>query len=267
MFELDFVLLAVLARGLATAAFVSGIVVLMERASPFIGGIVLALPIVTAPVYVFIILQQDAGFVAQAALGSLATIGAVLMFLATAVALLARFAMPLTLLGALGAWLATGLIIRLLPYALPVSLGIIAVAGLLAWFLGRNVPMTAPAARSRSPGYEIVLRGLTAGLLVAGVSGLAHLLGPKVAGIFASFPVALLTVSWFLPRRLEKAGIRAAWRATQIGMVSHIPFFCSLSLLAPLIGEWPAFAVGVAGSLGVAVTLALLRRRHLRKAA
>lgn len=265
--EIDLALLAVLARGLATAAFVSGIVVLMERASPFIGGIVLALPMVTAPVYVFIMLQQDAAFVAQAALGSLATIGAVLMFLATAVALLARVAMPLTLLGALIAWLATGLVIRLLPYALPVSLGVVAVTGLIAWFMGRNVPMTAPAARSRSPRYEIVLRGLAAGLLVALVSGLAHLLGPKVAGIFASFPVALLTVSWFLPRRLEKAGIRAAWRASQIGMVSHLPFFISLSLLAPVLGEWQAFALGILGSFGVAVTLALLRRRHLRKAA
>lgn len=264
--EFDIALLAVIARGLATAAFVSGVVALMERASPFIGGIVLALPMVTGPVYIFIILQQDSAFVAQAALGSLATIGAVLMFLATAVALLARVAMPLTLLGALLAWLATGFIIRLLPYAFPIALGVVAVAGLIAWIMGRNVPMTAPAARSRSPRYEIALRGIAAGLLVMLVSGLAHLLGPKVAGIFASFPVALLTVSWFLPRRLETAGIRAAWRASQIGMISHIPFFTSLSLLAPVTGEWAAFVLGMAGSLAVAVTLALLRRRHLRKA-
>ena len=62
-----FALLAVAARGLAAAGFVGGVVALMERASPFIGGVVLALPIVTAPAYVFIILHQDAGFVAQAA--------------------------------------------------------------------------------------------------------------------------------------------------------------------------------------------------------
>ena len=264
---MDFAILAIAARGLAAAGFVGGVVALMERASPFIGGVVLALPIVTAPAYVFIILHQEPGFVAQAALGSLATVGSVLLFLVAAIALVGRLPMPAVLVGALGAWLFTGLIVRSLPAALPVSLAVIAVAGLIAWWSGRRVPMTAPAARGRSPLYEIALRGCAAGVLVAVVSGLAHLLGPTVAGIFASFPVALMTVCWFLPTRREAAGIRAALRAAQIGMASHIPFFTALALLSPRIGTWPAFALGLVGSLGIAVALALLRRRHLRKTA
>ena len=269
MSAVDFALLApygfVAARGLATAGFVGGVVALMERTSPFIGGIVLALPIVTAPAYLFIILQHDATFVTQAALGSLATLGAVLLFLVCVIALVGRVTMPVALAGGLIAWFATGLLIRSLPSALPVSLGLLATCGLLAWLSGRRVGMTAPAARGRSPWYEIVLRGSAAGLLVAAVSGLAHLLGPTVAGIFASFPVALLTVCWFLPRRLEPAGIRAALRATEIGLVSHMPFFLCLALLAPKTGALPAFIMGLAGSLGIAVALALLRRRHLRR--
>ncbi|MCW0232254.1 MAG: hypothetical protein OJJ21_01520 [Ferrovibrio sp.] len=265
MSGIDFTLLAMAARGLATAGFVGGVVALMERSSPFIGGIVLALPIVTAPAYLFIILHHEPVFVAQAALGSLATLGAVLLFLVCVIALVGRAPMPLALLGGLTAWFATGLLIRSLPAALWISLGILAATGLIAWLAARRVPMTAPAARGRSPWSEIVLRGATAGLLVAAVSGLAHLLGPTVAGIFASFPVALLTVCWFIPRRLEDAGIRAALRATEIGLVSHMPFFLSLALLGTEIGALLAFTLGITGSLGIAVTLALLRRRHLRK--
>ncbi|MEK9970513.1 MAG: hypothetical protein VW600_15335 [Ferrovibrio sp.] len=264
---LDIALLAVAARGLAAAGFVGGVVALMERASPFIGGIVLALPIVTAPAYLFIILHHDAGFVAQAALGSLATLGAVLLFLLTVIALVGRVAMPLALLGGLIAWFAAGLVIRSLPPMLAISLGILVACSLLAWLAGRHVPMSAPPARGRSPWYEIALRGAAAGLLVAAVSGLAHLLGPTVAGIFASFPVALLTVCWFLPQRLEAVGIRAALRATEIGLLSHVPFFGGLAVLGPQIGPLPAFAIGLCCSLGVAVTLALLRRRHLRRTA
>lgn len=265
-----FALLAIAARGIAAAGFVGGVVALMERASPFIGGIVLALPIVTAPAYIFIILHQDAGFVAQAALGSLATLGAVLLFLISAIILVGRVPMPLALLGGLAAWFAAGSVIRVLPVSFPASLGILVFCGLVAWWSGRGVAMTAPrsaemAARGRSPWYEIVLRGCAAGCLVAAVSGLAHLLGPTVAGIFASFPVALLTVYWFLPRRLEPAGIRAALRATEIGLISHIPFFSSLALLGPQIGPLPAFALGLLGALGIAVALGVLRRRHLRK--
>jgi uncharacterized membrane protein (GlpM family) len=265
MLEVDLALLAIASRGLATAGFVAGVVALMERSSPFIGGIVLAMPIVTAPAYLFIILHQNADFVAQAALGSLATIGAVLLFLVAVIALVAHAPMPMALLGGLAAWFATSLLIHALPSALPISLGMLALTGIIAWLSGRKVPMTAPAARGRSPWFEIVMRGCAAGLLVAAVSGLAHLLGPTVAGIFASFPVALLTVCWFIPRRLEPAGIRAALRASEIGMASHVPFFCSLAIVAPQTGTLPAFFLGLSGSLSIALALALLRRRHLRK--
>lgn len=266
----DIAWLAILARGLATAGFVGGVIALMERCSPFIGGIVLALPIVTAPAYAFLLLQHDAGFIATAAQGSLATIGAVLLFIAVVIGLARQLPMPAVLACALGAWFAVGLLIRLLPASLLTSLGVLAVAALLAWHAGRAVPLTAPAARSHSPVFEIVLRGTMAGVLVIGVSLLAELFGPRIAGIFASFPVALLAVCWFLPRRLDTAGIRAAMRATQIGMVSHIPFFCCLILLGPVFAEhglprFAAFALGILGSLLVALTLGLLRRRQMKR--
>lgn len=265
MTELEFAWAAILARGIAAACFVGGVIWLMERTSPFIGGIVLALPIVTAPAYLFLTLLHPPDFVAEAAQASMATIGAVLLFLVTVIALIRRWPMPPTLVCALAAWSLTGLLIRTAPAGIITSLGFLATAGLIAWYSGRRVPLTAPAARGRSPFYEIVLRGAAAGLLVIGVTVLADLLGPQVAGIFSSFPVALLTVCWFMPRRLDTAGIRAALRATQIGMVSHLPFFLSLALLGPHIGAWQAFALGILGSLAVAVALALLRRRHLRR--
>lgn len=266
----DIAWLAVLARGLATAGFVGGVIALMERSSPFIGGIVLALPIVTAPAYLFLLLQHDPGFIATAALGSLATIGAVLLFIAVVIGLVRYLPMPAVLACALGTWFLVGLAIRLLPAGIFISLGVLAIAALVAWLAGRNVLLTAPAARSRSPVFEVVLRGAMAGVLVIGVSLLAELFGPRIAGIFASFPVALLAVCWFLPRRLDAAGIRAAMRATQIGMVSHIPFFFSLTLLGPALATqgWPhftAFGLGIAGSLLVALTLGLLRRRQMKR--
>lgn len=269
MTETDLAWLAILARGMAAACFVGGVIWLMERTSPFIGGIVLALPIVTAPAYAVLILQYSPDFVALAAQASLGTIGAVLLFLVTVIALIRRLPMPATLACALGVWMATGLLIRALPGSLALSLAILAACGLVAWFTGRQVPLTAPAARGRSPFYEIVLRGAAAGLLVTAVGILAEIFGPQVAGIFSSFPVALLAVCWFLPRRLDAAGIRAAMRATQIGMSSHIPFMASLALLGPPLGggepgHFGAFGIGIAGSLAVALLLGLLRRQQLR---
>lgn len=270
MTEFDLAWAAILARGVAAACFVGGVIWLMERTSPFIGGIVLALPIVTAPAYAVLVLQHTPGFVAQAAQASLGTIGAVLLFLVTVIALVRRLPMPVTLACALGVWTATGLLIRALPGSLAVSLTILAACGLVAWLTGRRVPLTAPAARGRSPGFEIALRGGAAGLLVMAVGILAETFGAQVAGIFSSFPVALLAVCWFLPQRLDITGIRAALRASQIGMVSHVPFMFSLAVLGPLLGgalpgHFGAFAIGLAGSLAVALLLGLLRRRQLKR--
>ncbi|HLT78422.1 MAG TPA: hypothetical protein VKZ87_13645 [Ferrovibrio sp.] len=270
MSEFDIAWAAIVARGLSAACFVGGVIWLMERTSPFIGGIVLALPIVTAPAYLFLVLLHPPGFVADAALASIATIGAVLLFLVTVIALVRHLSMPLTLLCALTVWSLTGLLVRAVPPGVLSSLAILGAAGLVAWLSGRRVPLTAPAARGRSPLYEIVLRGAAAGLLVIGVTVLAETMGPRVAGIFSSFPVALLTVCWFMPRRLDHTGIRAALRATQIGMVSHLPFFLCLVLLGPRTGgsrpgDFTAFGVGILGSLAVALALALIRRYQLRK--
>ncbi|WP_370153995.1 hypothetical protein [Ferrovibrio sp.] len=263
----DLVWLAIPARGIATALFVGGVIWLMERASPFIGGIVLALPIVTAPAYLFLLVHDGPAFASHAALGSLATIGAVQLFLAVVIALLARLPMTFALPAALATWTIAAAGIRLLPAALPVSLAVFATAALLAWTAGRRVPLTAPAARGRSPVYEVALRGAAAGLLVAFISGTADLLGPRIAGILASFPVALLVVCLFMPRRLETAGMRAALRATQYGLLSHVPFFLSLILLPGRLGGVAGFVIGIAGSLAVALLLAMLRRLILRRQA
>lgn len=270
MTGIDLAWLAILARGMAAACFVGGVIWLMERTSPFIGGIVLALPIVTAPAYLFLVLLHPPAFVAEAALASMATIGAVLLFLVTVIAMVRRWPMPAALACALAAWCLTGLLTRALPPGFVSSLLILAAAGAVAWYSGRHVSLTAPAARGRSPFYEIVLRGAAAGLLVIGVTVLADTMGPQVAGIFSSFPVALLTVCWFMPRRLDHAGIRAALRATQIGMVSHLPFFLCLVLLGPHLGgmatgHFGAFGIGILGSLAVALVLALLRRHNMRR--
>src|SRR5690606_34338498 len=231
---------------------------------------IFALPIVTAPAYLFLVLLHPPAFVAEAALASIATIGAVLLFLVTVIALVRRWPMPAALACALAVWCLTGLLTRAMPAGFASSLLILAAAGAIAWYCGRHVSLTAPAARGRSPVYEIVLRGAAAGLLVIGVTVLADTMGPRVAGIFSSFPVALLTVCWFMPRRLVHPGIPAALRATQIGMVSHLPFFLCLVLLGPRTGgsrpgDFTAFGVGILGSLAVALALALIRRYQLRK--
>src|SRR5690606_39763532 len=73
---------------------------------------IFALPIVTAPAYLFLVLLHPPAFVAEAALASIATIGAVLLFLVTVIALVRRWPMPAALACALAVWCLTGQIGR-----------------------------------------------------------------------------------------------------------------------------------------------------------
>lgn len=258
----EFVWVAFLVRTIAAAGFVAGVIWLMERTSPFIGGVVLGLPFVIAPTYIFLLLNHDPTFVAGAATGGVATLGAALLFLAVIVGLLRRFNMPVSLAAGILAWLCGALLIRLLPASPAVSFTFLAACAAIAWTAMRRVALTAPVARGRSPGYELLLRGGSAGLLVGGVSTLAAQLGAQLAGIIASFPIALTVVCLFLPQRLEKAGMRAALTASALGLASHAAFFLCLILLAPVWGGWPAFLIGVAAALATALAIALLRRRQ-----
>ncbi len=249
-------------RGLSVALFVGGVVYVMERTRPFIGGIVLALPIVVGPSYFFLNLQQDADFMRQAIVVALGMIGAVLCFLTAYIRLIGRQAAPVALLGALLAWLLAALIVRYLPPELPWMLGFALAAALLAWLANRGVVQLAGNGSSSkpSPGYDVTLRGLCAGLLVALVTLLANRLGPLGSGLLATFPVALTVVCLFLLRRFDRFTARAALASTQIGLSSHAAFFITLLALPGLAAGW-RFAAASLASAAWAAGLALARRR------
>lgn len=262
-------------RGLSVALFVGGVVHVMERAPPFIGGIVLALPIVVGPSYFFLSFQQDAVFMQQAILVALGMIGAVLCFLTAYIRLIGRQAAPVALLGALLAWGCAALAVRSLPHGLAVMLGFTAAAGLLAWLVNRKVVVLGskhaaagddPAAGGSSrpsPGYDVALRAACAGLLVALVTLLANRLGPLGSGLLATFPVALTVVCLFLLRRFTRAGARAALASSQIGLSSHAAFFLTLLALPGLATGWRFLAASLA-SAAWAAGLALARSRMTR---
>src|SRR5262249_20703379 len=119
--DLYFVL-PLLVKMAATAAFLLGATIIAERAGPLVGGLVATLPISAGPVYVFLALDHDAHFIAQAALGSLVT-NAINAVFAAIYALLAQTRpLSVSLAGTYAVWIVLSLAISRLQWTFPMAL-------------------------------------------------------------------------------------------------------------------------------------------------
>lgn len=253
--------IAVLLRALAAGGFVGGVIFLMERTSPFIGGVVLTLPIVIAPAYFLLALHQPPAFVQAAAVTSMGTIGAGIGFLTAYIRIIGPGRTALSVIGGTAAWLAAAALVAALPPTPATMLLLAAAMALLGWGLNRRiVDLGTNTPRGRSPLNEVVLRGALAGLLVALVTSLAPLLGPDWTGIAAGYPVALTVVGSFLPRRFDLASTRAAMASSQIGLVNSVAFFLALHGLLPHLPPLAAFAGAVLASIATVLLLITIRR-------
>jgi uncharacterized membrane protein len=102
--ELYFIL-ALIVKMAVTAAFLLAATVTAERAGPLIGGLVATLPVSAGPVYIFLALDHDSHFIAQAALGSLGTNVINVDFAVTYTLLAQKRSLAVSLGGAYVVWL------------------------------------------------------------------------------------------------------------------------------------------------------------------
>src|SRR5882757_5628694 len=101
--DLAFILTLAL-RMAVTAAFVVSASVITERSEPVIGALVATLPISAGPSYVFLALDHDAAFIAEAALASLSINAATVFLVLTYVVLAQRNSMIVSFCAAIAVW-------------------------------------------------------------------------------------------------------------------------------------------------------------------
>src|SRR6202035_3691226 len=115
----DLIFILTLALRMAvTAAFVVSASVITERAGPVIGALVATLPISTGPVYVFLALDHDAGFIAEGALASLPINAATLWLASTYVVLAQRRSAAVSFAGAAAVWVVLATLTRTVHWSL-----------------------------------------------------------------------------------------------------------------------------------------------------
>jgi len=243
--DLAFILTLAL-RMAVTAAFVVSASVITERSGPVIGALVATLPISAGPSYVFLALDHDAAFIAEGALASLPINAATIFLGLTYVVLAQRQSAIVSCLGAVAVWIMLASVIRTIQWSLAGGLMANAVAfaicvPLLRRF--RNVKMPLITRRW----YDIPLRASLVATLVATVVTLSGLVGPKVSGIIALFPVVFTSMMLILHPRIGGRPTAAVIANSGWGLMGLGIAIAVLHVTAPRCGS----AVG----LGLALTV------------
>jgi hypothetical protein len=243
----------VLAAALILAASLVG-----RRWGPAVGGSLVALPLTSGPIALFLALDHGPRFAAAAAHGSLTGLVAEVGF-CIVYAVLASLGWPVALLGACVAFVALATIVQ----AAMLPLGALAVAAVGILIVGLAILRDAPRTVSAgpSPRWDLPARMVITVLLVLVITSAATRLGPRLSGVLAMFPVYVTILTVFAHRK-EATAPRQVLRGVLLGCFSAVAFFVALGGLIERVGIAGGFAVAIAVALALqAGSLALVGYR------
>lgn len=215
-----------------------------------VGGWLVGLPLTSGPVALFLALEQGAGFTAAFAFGSLAGALAEAAF-CVAYGWSARRGWPVALAAASATFAVAGVAVQRLTWPLPVLASVAVVTLLVARRLmprgGASPSSTAP------PRWDLPARMVVTTALVVALTGLAPVLGARVSGVLATFPVYAASLAVFAHREGAAPALDVL-RGLLLGLFAFAGFFVVLSGLIERLGVAGGFLVATGAALAIQAT-------------
>jgi hypothetical protein len=233
-----------------------------RRWGPSISGWLVGLPLTSAPVVLFLALEQGNVFASAAAQGVIIGLIPSITFCMAYVFLSYRLKWLGTLLGGLSVYLGAALIFErvwlppLFSFALVVSF--LAVVFALLPKNTQDSPYPAP------PKWEVVVRMGTATVLVLAITGVAPLLGAQLTGLLTPFPLYTSILAVFTHRFHGQQAVSQLIRGVVVGSFTFAVFFL---IVAATIEDSGLEVFALASLVAVSIhasSLILLKRKTSR---
>jgi hypothetical protein len=233
-----------------------------RRWGPVVSGWLVGLPFTSGPVALFIALSHGRSFAAAVAQGTLiGTISQAAFCLVYAWVATRRAWPPALLAGSCGFAALTALLV-LVTFPLPLGFVLVIAALLITLRLMPRSPAIAAPVTTLPP-WDIPARMVVATGFVILLTGIAPLLGSRLTGLLAPFPLYAGVLTVFAHQLQGPAAAAAVLRGLLVGLFAFACFFLVLAALLPNTGIGPAFAAALAAALAVqALSLWVLRRRR-----
>ena len=248
---------------LAIAPVLVALVSLAARAwGPTIGGLLMGLPWMTGPVLFLLGLEKGEAFVAQACIGVLLGVVGIASYALAYIAVARWASWPASLAAASSAYVTAGLATSGLRPTLWLAGGLGAASLLGALLvLPRAV---APPAPWQLPWWDIPMRMLATGALVALITLSADKLGPQFSGIVATYPVILTVVGAFTHYRWGWPAVVQLARGITLSLLSFVAFFLVVGSIVAGRGLVTSYVVAATASLAMSGGLIVLNRWRSR---
>lgn len=255
--------LSLVLKLLLTAAIVVGASVVVERAGPLIGALVVTLPVTVWPAYVFLSLDHDAVYLAASATTGLAVNAVSAAFMLVYVFLAQKRGLTPSLVVAVGCWIALAVFTISHAWSLWGAL-LLNLAAYFACIVLTRRFCDVRVPRVRRQWYELPLRTALVCVLMAVILGFSQWAGPRAIGLLAVYPISTTCTMLILHTRI---GGRASAAVIANGLWGMLGIGWGLFVLSLTV-----LPLGIVAALTLAVPLAwnlsvwLVRQRRARAA-
>lgn len=224
-----------------TVLIVTTLSIIAERVSPRVAGILSGYPLGAAIALFFIGIEQGAVFAGESALFTAAGMAALLSFLYFYYLVSIRikntvWSMVLASLAGMTAFSVGDIILNALP--LPNwGLVIVAAAGVLGFgALFKHIPNASIERRVHLGPLVLLLRASLAALVILVITGAAHLVPPRWAGLFSAFPVNVFPLILILHGTYGPEQAHTVIKNLPTGLWALVLYALTISFAYPRLG-------------------------------
>lgn len=240
---------------------VAGATLATRRWGPSVGGIVVGLPLSTAPIFLFLTIDQGLDFAERAAIGILFGLMGVAAFAIAYVLAARRFQWPVALALAAAAFFATSAGASRLPAGVSEA-GLMDCAALLIALAFIRRPQFA-ISKATSPWWDIWFRMVAAAVLTLAITTTANRLGPLLSGILGTYPVVTTVVTTFTHHQLGPEAAIAMMRSSVLTWFGFVVCFVVIGLTLKSYGLAASLCFGVLAAVGMNIAVFWIDRRSL----
>lgn len=238
---------------------------------PTIGGILIGLPWFTGPVLFLLVLDQGVAYGAAACVGVELGVACVSAFMLAYGLMAAVSRWPASLAVAVVAFFAGAAAVtdpRLLGWMMPAAMAPLWTAAGIGAASLCAVLVLLPRPRAEvlpqaPPWWDIPARMATAAVIVAAVTASADALGPRLAGVLATYPIVVTVIGTFTHQSRGVQAVRRVLRGAAASLFGFVAFFLVVGLALPDMGAVGAYALAAAVQL--AITAALVAAHGVRQ--
>ena len=245
---------------LLTPLFILIITLIGRRWGSLVSGWLVGLPLTSAPVVLFLALEQGTAFASRAALGTMTGTISVATFCLAYSWLSLRLSWQICLFASWGVFFASTYVLERISPPLLASFVVVLLVLTVAVALLPKDQQSKPVATP--PAWEIAARMLAATLFVLVITESAALLGPRLSGLLTPFPIFASIFGAFTHAFQGAPAARRVLRGVLAGSYAFAVFFLTISGLINNVGIAPAFTLAILAAFVVQGSSLWLLQRY-----